>query len=474
LDLNATLFVAIIGNKRMNKKSYPNFNVLSGNRVALNAIKKRWIFWLFLSLCPTLAHAGDGDFSPFVFGFFGLVLGFVATLFLPYKWLGKSLALIPMMATFCFAGFFGGALLSEAATKKADISYRQAEAKTKSTLDDEFQASPLRKVACEGDDLALQQYLQTNKISATPQLIYRILQCESFTSTDLVRPLGFPLLVRELQASKRAANDNVAWDYFCQFISELHKKYAIPQLNALHGASVPISCGWQAGLGNLKERVWKGNPLVYQPQEMEKIWKWLLFLRQTGINLKPSRPDDTMLRLVVKCGEPRLIRFAVDVDTTYVQQGDVGYWVLRRFDPNTQCPLAISSLPAELEDIAYINRQLPTLTEATINGWWPGSLLWEVSRHSGYAENDGNGGAALFAYLIEHGAKLDREDNKGHNFMHDIYKIGPALRVELDKLTEEQVGLLLKSSKDPLLEFAKTNQRADILSFLCSRKIVGC
>ncbi len=108
-----------------------------------------------------------------------------------------------------------------------------------------YLASPLRRAACDSDDAVLGQYLQTTEVTEFGATIWKVMrECtlpppeEAF---QLKRPLGFPLLARELYKMRSDRWGNTKSNHFyCTMLVELHEKKMTEHLRSLRSNQLPI------------------------------------------------------------------------------------------------------------------------------------------------------------------------------------------------------------------------------------------
>ncbi len=251
-------------------------------------------------------------------------------------------------------------------------------------------------------------------------------------------------------------------------------------LRSLRMAQVPIFCS--AGPDTRWLRALSG-PQPADPVGRWAQWDWLMYLQSEGVDFNAPLPpgEPTLLDRVAECGEPRLIRLALE-------SGDLGavipdgapereapaLWAVRRFTHPHGCALSAYTGEGERNDIAFINDRMPSLRTTIVNRRYAGngqSLLWEVGQ--AVLAPEGDGGAALFAYLMARGANPAQVDGNGLTFMHGI-KISPQLKTELDKLSDEEIRKIATAGSKPLLAYSREMKDTDVVSYLCGRKVNGC
>ena len=91
-----------------------------------------------------------------------------------------------------------------------------------------------------------------------------------------------------------------------------------------------------------------------------------------------------------------------------------------------------------------------------------------------------DGGAALFRYLLQHGAKLHIPNQNGVGIFHARMSFSPEMVKELDQLNDAQVRELacptdlIGAVKIPLYAQAKIHQNLSIVNYLDKRKLSAC
>ena len=350
-------------------------------RLHFSSTTQLWCLLLFAAYPPTV-WAGDGDFGPLIIGAFfsllGLIAGAIGTFFLPAKKLVKALALIPMAMVGCATGFG----LSIVAMEMLKTPAQKAEKELQNGL------PGLVKFSCNGDDLALTQYLQ--KMSAMMQgqgeRIEKALECThnhpwGIKGVDSAEPKTlqlkastFVILSQELYRVSPGATN-----YYCTFLKHLHEQHATPLLRALHDAKLPIACSdpaeipWAHGL-----KAW--DSWQSEPKVREEIWAWIVFLKEVGIDFKQAPANiPTLLIRVVGSGDPRLIRFALEAGSDPLGfSGDkwpsgtfpnaVEVWKIRRNglssdNPGGYSPLTGYTSAENIADMAYIDSKIIDVTK---------------------------------------------------------------------------------------------------------------
>jgi hypothetical protein len=361
-------------------------------------------------------------------------------------------------------------------------------------------ASPFKPIACAADDASLARYLNTTVLTDAADTIRNVAwACDVFPRARANLPgAGKPqsalLIARELHRRRPATpitsstgepEDLSAQDAYCFLLSDLHVGYRTEFLRTLHQNGLPVLCAvgtdghWGDGLRELENKRLYENP--------ERAWAWVQFLQELGVDF--TIPLDgqahTMLHLVVTCGEPRLISFALSkgLNPLQIPKGfgssfrDVPSfkWALRRISTAPPCPLSAYSAPKAQAELAALNASMPALTAEVINSKSTDpsdrrlSTLGEIIASASAADQ-----GPLLNYFVAHGAKLDQVDSLGFNFLYYVSELSPSLRTALDKLSDAQLAELLNAGTVPLLEYARKHERTAMVDYLCSRKVPGC
>lgn len=304
-------------------------------------------------------------------GSLGLITGFIGTFFLKISNGRKWLSLIPMVVVTAGLGGFIGNLIGTSSQNSSNQSYMQFEAA--------LSASPLKQVACKDDEIAIVRFMQSTPITeSSPTLISIFQRCfdkdnhtklEAFIliAQELVRrrptspPVNAPPNNYSFHNSGQWWKDNKSLDYYCLLINGLHEGFTIHYLQALRYANLPLFCtlpqdgNWANGLRAVQDQL--------QATKREEIWKYIQFIKEIGVNFKlPISPDKpAMIDYVIRCGEPRLIAFALDngaISTDISTESAAHAWALRKLHPELRCPLTPYSSAAELAEIERISSRL--------------------------------------------------------------------------------------------------------------------
>lgn len=332
-------------------------------------------FILILATFPLIAYASGFDERGgmiIVGSGMGLIAGFIWTFFLKISAIGKWLALIPMIA---LGGGMGGVIgnaIGTVSQNSRSQSYLQFEAA--------LSASTLRQLACQDDEAMLMRHLQSTPITETSPMLMSIKQ-RCFGTEKPLKPRAFIVIARELMnrrptpvptnanfmSGKEWWSDSKDVDYYCQLVNGLHSNFETDYLQALREVNLPLYCthpndgSWVLGLNV--------NLAPSQATRGEEIWKYIQFIKVNGVDFKLpiTSAKHAMIDYVIRCGEPRLIAFALDYGATSVDASIASAareWAERKAHPELQCPLTPYTSPAELAEIERISLRLPVISAA--------------------------------------------------------------------------------------------------------------
>jgi hypothetical protein len=304
----------------------------------------------------------------------GLIAGFISTFFLKISTAGKWLALLPMIAV---GGGFGGGIGNAVGTgiqESSNRSYLQFEAA--------LSESKLKQLACQDDEAMVVCHIQSNQITETSPILISINE-RCFGTGNSSKTEAFALIAGELHKRRlkstpastyssvqRGRNwwvESKDLDYYCLLVARLHSSFKTNYLQALREKNLPLFCtgpndgSWALGLNvNLAQT---------QATRGEEIWNYIQFIKANGVNFKLPIPPATpaMIDLVVQCGEPRLLAFALDYGTLPTDNNIASTtreWAERKAHPEWRCPLTQYTSPIELAEIERISLRLTATSVA--------------------------------------------------------------------------------------------------------------
>jgi hypothetical protein len=210
---------------------------------------------------------------------------------------------------------------------------------------------------------------------------------------------------------------------------------------------------------------------------------YLDYLQKQGVDLYVDLGGRNLLSYAFEYGDTDTIElmlneksspFALSPQSSYWTP--LQYWILRRhaYQAASQQATTRPILPLSEQDRAKIQAQLRELTPDEAN------MLNGVGQRFSDWGTMPDGGAALFHYLLQRGAKLHIPNQYGVGIFHARMPFYPEMTKELDQLNNAQVRELACPTdlngvvKLPLYAQAKIHQNLSILNYLDKRKLSAC
>lgn len=445
------------------------FALLSERSIALRAA-------FILSLASPLAQAHGEALRPVFGGVLGAFAGFVVAILLLLvrkprnAWHGAGV----LAATVLLFALAGGTALTVVGDLWDGKRYAPYAAANMATAE----SNALVHTACAGTLEELRREVATADGTALPQAL-RNCVVRADPQGEKFRVL-LPLFARAQQLPAAPQPP------FCHALSVLHESQRGDLLALVADAGLPLTCprdadGWPTWFAGLQSTPYQGNG----SEDQARVLAWLNTLQSRGVNLgERSGPYNECLldRVVMQHNaEIVLLALAAGCDATVTPTGShdwpaVARWAQRRF----LTPGCTWGVPLSPQQIADISAHMPALRPEHINRRERanGRSLLHVVAEASRCED---GGAAVFAHLVAHGADLGLGDVGGDSFLSGQQSLHPALLAELRKLSDTQIermafpvdsehGRVIK----PLLESARASGNLLLVDLLCQRGIKGC
>lgn len=210
---------------------------------------------------------------------------------------------------------------------------------------------------------------------------------------------------------------------------------------------------------------------------------YLDYLQKQGVDLYVDLGERNLLSYAFEYGDANTITLVLNEKSSpYAlspQSSDwipLQYWILRRhaYQATLQQATTRPIPPLSEQERAKIQAQLRELTPNEAN------MLNGVGQRFSNWGSMPDGGAALFRYLLQHGAKLHISNQNGVGIFHARMPFSPEMVKELDQLNDAQVRELACPTdlngvvKIPLYAQAKIHQNLSIVNYLDKRKLSAC
>lgn len=427
------------------------------------------------------AHGAAGGVVLLLFGGgLGLLAGIVAAIYIASRpgpagskaaSIGAALLGLPVL------GYMVTYTVLDAPRRARNAAYAENEAR--------YQSSALRRVVCDHDPVGLRREFAND--GDTSRLARALRDCafdDGNAKQQEIFSSGMQLLA-SAPVRDRASGGPMPTDY-CSLLETLHNSpQAAGLVRKVHGLGLPVSC-----LDHLGQPIWWTG---IDRQSGDAAWAWWQALRESRVDFgeRAQRTGETALDRVVRCHEPRVVRWVLDaapaVDPRRVsgpagQRPPTAWWALRRFKhPKEICRLT-QAPPEQFADAAVVDARMGELTAEMINQaitpasdraqFVEGTMLWHLFGPAPDAE--------LFAHLMAKGGDLQVRDRRGESFLYGLDP-GPDFLAVLARVPDEQIRRLSEAApglngdvSKPLVLHAREAKRAALIEFLCARGAQGC
>jgi hypothetical protein len=426
---------------------------------------------ILLACLPSAAWA-HGDFGPLGAAIFiGPVLGLIVTVLLPIKrlWL-KCLAFFPVAAVCMFASGVVAALMSEADTRKHNAAYLARVAG--------FDADPIAQAACVRD-AARVKALTSAAVSDEQQTRFGEVLARCAMGPDPENAEIFGHLMPKIMSMQHGTSTTgvLSTHGYCDVLQIVHSQRLMPQLKTLVDQKLPISCVTTMGRQVWWDSVNLGLSSTVSATTTEAMTEWLTYLKDNGVALGEQGGKNpyggaesmTLINLVIQQGSFEMIMLGLNAggDTNLVDRpalhinAPIELWTVRRFKDNNGLSAAQTQ---------EVQSRFGELTAEQANRTKSGNgstLLWDLAQ----LQNNADGGAAFFAYLVSRGADLSARDHWGTSALFDLQTTSPALLAEFDKLSPQQFKALMSPMDGPksVLASAQRKSNTALVNYLCAK-----
>jgi hypothetical protein len=430
-----------------------------------------YIVVTWFTACPSTAWA-HGDFGPLVAAIFiGPVLAIIVTVFLPVRRTGlKFLLFFPVLAgCILLTGLIAGSL-SQANLRQRNADYQARIAG--------FDADPIAQAACALDTASVKR-LTSGPVSDAQQTRFGEILVRCAFGDEPQRKEIFAHLMPKITAiQNRTTKDGVVTTYdYCNVLQIVHQGQRKAYLQVLLDQKLPINCITLGG-----ERVWRaglnfGLSNAGLSTTSAAMSEWAEYLQKNGVALgqrggkNPYGVHDTstLINLMINQGSFELVMMGLNagLDTDlYARPANhinspIELWTVRRFKTANGLSEA---------QVREIQDKFGDLTAKQANRTKSGhgaTLLWGLQE----LQDNADGGAAFFSYLVSRGADLGARDQWGSSALHDLQSVSKPLLAEFDRLSPEQFKALVLPIDGPnsLLEAAKRKGNTVLVNYLCTK-----
>ncbi|MBC3907318.1 hypothetical protein [Undibacterium umbellatum] len=427
--------------------------------------------FLFFSLLffhgAALAHDGSGLFS--FAGSAGAVVALVVAILsiwrgfvkrksawdMAFSVLISSILAFVLVAVCCVAFYVLSAIFIK--SRLQDESKKNADA-TKL----QWQQNPLRIAACAADLPALEMALE-HATEEKDRISGVVEECAVKSANTAVMKV---LLQHKLK--QRSGEGNNRADLHCAYLAPAMAATNVALLEVFVEQGLKLDCSDYGG-----PMWWRGLSAAHS-LPAHHVLAWLHYLQSHELDLREQKGDRSLLSSAMRSLHAPVILFALDLGmdpyadagANYYGLSMMQYWTIRRFDEGS----ATSKAQLTMEEKNTVQARLRELTAVEAN-------FQHAHTSSRFKEWDhlSDGGAALFAYLLERGAAV-RLDQGGGSMVDGYRSTSPQLIAVLDSLSDEQLRLLscpgaTSGQRRTLYDDARGARNHSLLQFLERRKM---
>ncbi len=331
--------------------------------------------------------------------------------------------------------------------------------------------SPLKEAACNGDSTKLKSILSSNDFNRR-DLRRAFEDCAVEQANAEVADLLLDHILRPEFTQDKTAH----CAYLTPVFRQIGKKVNLEILTLFARRNLSLECH----VDSYKIPTWwsrtQQNTAIADPN----FSKYLSYLASQGVDLYVDLGGRNLLSYAMESGDAATISLVLNEKSTPYALSPQGrdwtplqYWILRRhgyFLPPLGSPeFTIPKLSDQ--ELASIQAQLRELTPDEAN------FFNGVDERFTDWNNFPDGGASLFRYLRQRGAKLHVPNQNGTGIFNGRTRFSPALIAELDQLTDTEMRELScpidnkGAVKIPLYGQAKVHQNRSITDYLDKRKL---
>jgi len=332
--------------------------------------------------------------------------------------------------------------------------------------------SPLKEAACNGDSTKLKSILSSNDFNRR-DLRRAFEDCAVEQANAEVGDLLLDHILRPEFTQDKTAHCS----YLAPVFRQIGKSINLEVLALFAQRKLSLDC--REGMREIPTwwfEAQQQNNAISDPN----FSKYLSYLASQGVDLYVDLGGRNLLSYAMESGDAATIAVVLNEKskpyTLLPQSSDwtaLQYWILRRHGYQRPPQLSVTRAFPKLSDqeLASIQAQLRELTpdEANFfNGVGQRFTAWG---------DFPDGGAALFRYLRQRGAKLHVPNQYGVGIFHGRTTFSPALIAELDQLTDTELRELscpienTGAIKMPLYAEAKVHQNRSITDYLDKRRL---
>lgn len=437
-----------------------------------------------LAVFPTAAWAGDGDYGVLVeIILISPIAAIIVTWFLPTKriWL-RVLLFFPVFAASIVVTSTIFISLDEIKKRNENAAF---EAKAKAIHQAKvtaFDSDPIVLAACSRD-VAQVKTLTSGTVSNEQQMRYgEILERCGFGDEPERMEIFVHLMAKitALQESKTQKSLNTENVYCDVLLRRVYSERRMAYLQALLNQKLPITCNSTEGAPIWWGTVEQGITYDHMNKPTVNTLKLLTYLQNNGVALGVKggeKNSGALINLVIRGGSFELLMMGLNAggDTdlysratihTFYNNAPIAQWTVRRFKTNNNLTE---------EQIEIIQRKFGDISAEQANSKMNGdgdgngaTLLWGLER----LQNNPDGGAAFFAYLVSRGVDLSARDQFGGSALYRLPGTADALLAEFDRLSPTQFNALVSPIDGPnsLLEAAQRMNNIRLVHYLRTKK----
>lgn len=331
--------------------------------------------------------------------------------------------------------------------------------------------SPLKEAACNGDSTKLKSILSSNDFNRR-DLRRAFEDCAVEQANAEVGDLLLDHILRPELTQDKTAHCS----YLAPVFRQIGKNINLEILALFARRKLSLDCHEDYR----KIPTWwywtHQNTAIADPN----FSKYLSYLASQGVDLYVDLGGRNLLSYAMESGDAATISLVLNEKSTpyaLLPQGHgwtpLQYWILRRH--GYQRPLQLRpefTIPKlSVQDLASIQAELRELTPDEAN------FFNGVDERFADWNNFPDGGASLFRYLRQRGAKLHVPNQYGVGIFNGRTTFSPALIAELDQLTDIEMRELscpidnTGAIKMPLYAEAKVHQNRSITDYLDKRRL---